>query len=213
LVLDFTIHSVSVNPRCLEHDGSYTGGVPRLWNDTIDAHRRAVRDATIDTTAALVVKHGLRTVTMAQIAAETGIGRATLYKYFPDIESILLAWHERQIAAHREQLAALGHQGGPAAKRLEAVLETFALIQHQHHDNELAALLHRGGHVPHAEQHLKGLLRGLLGEAAAAGNIRKDVPPDELATYCLHALTAAGRLGSKPAVQRLVKVTLAGLRR
>jgi hypothetical protein len=60
---------------------------------------------------------------------------------------------------------------------------------------------------------LKALLRGLLSEAAAAGDIRKDVPPDELATYCLHSLTAAGRLASKPAVQRLVKVTMAGLRR
>src|SRR5262245_17985636 len=103
VVLSFTIHYVSVNPRCLDREGSYTEGVPRLWNDTIDAHRRAVRDATIDTTAALVAKHGLRAVTMAQIAEETGIGRATLYKYFPDVESILLAWHERQIAAHLEQ--------------------------------------------------------------------------------------------------------------
>jgi AcrR family transcriptional regulator len=191
----------------------YTGGVPRLWNDTIDAHRRAVRDATIETTAALVAKNGLRAVTMAQIAEETGIGRATLYKYFPDVESILLAWHERQVAGHLEQLAAVMHQSGPAARRLETVLETFALIQHQHHDNDLAALLHRGAHVAHAEQHLKALLRGLLSEAAAAGDIRKDVPPDELATYCLHSLTAAGRLASKPAVQRLVKVTMAGLRR
>jgi AcrR family transcriptional regulator len=172
-----------------------------------------VRDATIDTTAALVAKHGLRGVTMSQIAEETGIGRATLYKYFPDVESILLAWHERQIAAHLEQLRAIREQGGPAAKRLEAVLETFALIQHQHHDNDLAALLHRGGHVAHAEQHLKALLRGLLSEAAAAGDVRNDIPPDELASYCLHALTAAGRLPSKGAVQRLVKVTLAGLRR
>jgi AcrR family transcriptional regulator len=187
--------------------------VPRLWNDTIDAHRRAVREATIDTTAALVARHGLRGVTMSQIAEETGIGRATLYKYFPDVESILLAWHERQIAAHLEQLATLAHQSGPAGKRLEAVLETFAGIQQHRHDSDLAALLHRGGHVAHAEQHLKALLRGLLSEAAEAGVVRKDVPPDELATYCLHALTGAGRLPSKGAVQRLVKVTLAGLRR
>jgi AcrR family transcriptional regulator len=186
--------------------------VPKLWNDTIDAHRRAVRDATIDTTATLVAKHGLRAVTMSQIAEDTGIGRATLYKYFPDVESILLAWHERQIAAHLEQLAALGHGSGPATKRLAAVLEAFALIQHEHHDNDLAALLHRGGHVARAEQHLKGLLRGLVSEAADEGDVRKDVPPDELAGYCLHALTAAGRLPSRGAVQRLVKVTLAGLR-
>jgi AcrR family transcriptional regulator len=33
-----------------------------------------VRDATVDTTAALVAKHGLAGVTMSQIAKETGIG-------------------------------------------------------------------------------------------------------------------------------------------
>jgi AcrR family transcriptional regulator len=187
--------------------------VPRLWNDTIDEHRRAVREATLDTTAALVAKHGLRAVSMSQIAEETGIGRATLYKYFPDVEAILLAWHERQIGAHLEQLAALTKQGGSAAKRLEAVLETFALIQHEHHDHDLSALLHRGAHVAHAEQHLKALVRGLLSEAAAAGEIRTDVPAEELASYCLHALIAAGRLPSRTAVRRLVTVTLAGLRR
>ncbi|TIL19051.1 MAG: helix-turn-helix transcriptional regulator, partial [Mesorhizobium sp.] len=55
--------------------------MPKLWNETIDAHRRAVRDATLDTTAALVAEHGLLSVTMSKIAEETGIGRATLYKY------------------------------------------------------------------------------------------------------------------------------------
>jgi AcrR family transcriptional regulator len=44
---------------------------------------------------------------MSQIAAEaSGIGRATLYKYFPDVESILRAWHERQVGAHLHQLHA-----------------------------------------------------------------------------------------------------------
>jgi len=78
--------------------------VPRLWNDTIETHRAAVREATLDTTAALVAEHGLRSVTMSQIAQETGIARATLYKYFSDVEAILLAWHERQITGHLEQL-------------------------------------------------------------------------------------------------------------
>ncbi len=69
--------------------------MPKLWNETIEAHSRAVRDAILETTWALVAEHGLRSVTMSQIAEETGIGRATLYKYFPDVEAILLAWHER----------------------------------------------------------------------------------------------------------------------
>jgi len=73
--------------------------VPKLWNETIEEHRREVREAILDTTVALVAEHGLLSVTMSQIAEETGIGRATLYKYFPDVEAILLAWHERQINA------------------------------------------------------------------------------------------------------------------
>ncbi|TIU18274.1 MAG: TetR/AcrR family transcriptional regulator, partial [Mesorhizobium sp.] len=32
--------------------------MPKLWNETIDAHRRAVRDASLDATGALVAKHG-----------------------------------------------------------------------------------------------------------------------------------------------------------
>ena len=124
--------------------------MPKLWNDTIEAHRRAVRDAVLDTTAALVAEEGLRSVTMSQIAEVTGIGRATLYKYFPDVEAILLAWHERQIAGHLEQLAEVRDQAGDAGERLEAVLEAYALISREsrgHHDTDLAACLHGDWHV------------------------------------------------------------------
>jgi hypothetical protein len=48
---------------------------------------------------------------------------------------------------------------------------------------------------------------------AAAGAIRDDVTPEELASYSRHALTAASDLRSKAAVHRLVTVTLAGMRR
>jgi len=194
---------------------AYTSGVPRLWNDTIRAHRAAVNDAILATTAALVAKHGLRSVTMSQIAEQTGIGRATLYKYFPDVEAILAAWHERQIAAHLQQLTDLRDQAGDAGQRLNAVLEAYALISHDthgHHDSELAAILHRDEQVTRAQHQLRDMIRDLLTEAVATGEVRNDVAPDELASYCLHALAAAGSLPSKDAVQRLVTVTLAGLR-
>jgi AcrR family transcriptional regulator len=186
--------------------------VPRLWSETIDAHRRAVRDATLDTTAALVAKHGLRSVTMSQIADETGVGRATLYKYFSDVGAILVAWHERQIAGHLEHLVRLRDQTHGAAARLQAVLEAYALIRHEHDGSELATLLHRGEHVARAEQQLIDFIRDLLTDAVGTGDVRKDVPPDELARYCLHALAAASSLPSKAAVRRLVLVILAGLR-
>jgi AcrR family transcriptional regulator len=154
--------------------------VPRLWDETIEAHRRAVRDA-------------------------------TLYKYFPDVEAILVAWHERQVAEHLDQLAEVRDQAGHAGERLQAVLEAYALIVHEHHGNELAALLHRGAHVARAKQQLRDFVRDLLREAAASGEVRDDVAPEELASYCLHAVTAASTLPSKAAVRRLVTIILAGL--
>jgi hypothetical protein len=92
------------------------------------------------------------------------------------------------------------------------VLEAYARIQHKRHDTELAAFLHRGEPVARAQQQLRDLIRDLLTEAAETGVLRDDVAPDELANYCLHALTAAGSLPSKAAVRRLVTVTLAGVR-
>ena len=185
--------------------------VPRLWDETIEAHRRAVRDATLDTTAALVAEHGLASVTMSEIAERTGIGRATLYKYFPDVEAILLAWHERQVAEHLQHLAVVRDQAGHAGARLNAVLEAYALMVHDHEDGDLAVLLHRGAHMARAHQQLRDFVRDLLTEGAASGEVRDDVAPEELANYCLHAVAAARGPPSKAAVRRLGTVILAGL--
>ncbi|MEX1071732.1 MAG: helix-turn-helix domain-containing protein [Anaerolineales bacterium] len=188
--------------------------MPKLWNATIAEHRHDVRDAVLDATAALVATRGLLSVTMAQIAEETGIGRATLYKYFSGVEEILLAWHERQVRTHFKQLVEIRKQAGSAVERLESALHTYALIAHEnrgHKDTDLAALLHRDKHLARAQKHLKDLVKDLVSEAAKAGDVRNDVPPDDLASYCLHALAAASSLASKAAVRRLVTVTMAGL--
>jgi AcrR family transcriptional regulator len=189
--------------------------MPKLWTDTIEEHRREVHGAILDTTAALAAERGLRSVTMSQIAEQVGIGRATLYKYFPDVDAILAAWHERQLTGHLTQLAQAAAQADGPYQRLEAVLETYALIQHEFreaHRSELATHLHQTPHVAHAQQQLHKLVRDLVAGAATAGQVRNDVAADELATFCLNALAAATSLPSKAAVRRLVQVTLAGLR-
>jgi AcrR family transcriptional regulator len=189
--------------------------MPKLWTDTIEEHRREVHGAILDTTAALAAERGLRSVTMSQIAEHVGIGRATLYKYFPDVDAILAAWHERQLTGHLTQLAQAAAQADGPYQRLEAVLETYALIQHEFreaHRSELATHLHQTPHSARAQQQLRELVRDLVADAAAAGQVRDDVAADELATFCLNALAAANSLPSKAAVRRLVQVTLAGLR-
>jgi AcrR family transcriptional regulator len=187
--------------------------MPKLWSETVEIHRREVRDAILDATAALVAEYGLQSVTMSQIAETTGISRATLYKYFPSVEAILFAWHERQVSNHLHQLASIRDQEGDAGERLEAVLAAFASICFQHHGTEIAVIGHQGAHIARAQQQLSRFVEGLLSEVAQSGNVRDDIPLDELASYCLHALTAASELDSHDAVRRLVIVTLAGLRR
>jgi AcrR family transcriptional regulator len=189
--------------------------VPRLWSETIDEHRAAVRAAALDATGALVAEQGLVAVTMSAVALRAGIGRATLYKYFPDVQAVLTAWHEWQVGRHVDELAAVADQPGSPAGRLRAVLVAYAQLQHRSHGlhgGDLAALLHAGRHVDTAHRRLHHLLRDLLAEAAGAGEVRDDVPPAELAGYCAHALGAAGTLPTRAAVNRLVEVTLAGLR-
>lgn len=212
--MSFTRHSVVVNITCIGYDVTYDIPVPKLWNDTIEAHRRAVREAVLDTTAELAASHGIRAITMSQIAEETGIGRATLYKYFEDVEAILLAWHERQIAGHLKHLAEIRDRTGDPQERLEGVLHAYALIIHEsrgHHSTELSGFLHRDKQVEEAQVRLRELLRELIAEAAEAGVIRRDAAPDELVSYCIHALAAAATMPSKAAVRRLLSVVLGGL--
>ena len=186
--------------------------MPRLWEDSIDTHRRAVRDAVLDVTASLVAESGLQSVRMSRIADRAGISRGTLYKYFADVDAVLCAWHERQLGAHLEQLAGLARGDGTPAARLAAVLGAFAAVKHHHPGDGAVAALHGGAHVARAAAALAELVRDLLAEGVARGEVRDDVGPGELAGYCLHALTAAGYLPSQAAVSRLVAVTLSGLR-
>ena len=190
--------------------------MPKLWSDTVDAHRQEVRGAIIETTASLVAEGGLRSVTMSRIADDVGIGRATLYKYFPDVESILRAWHNEHMGAHLGQLSELAHGDGPVDERLSAVLQAYGLIRfeiaHQSHGAHLGALFAQHGGVAGTEEHLQQFVARLLTEGVAAGCVRNDIAPTELATFCVSALAGAGSLPSKAAVSRLVMVTIEGLR-
>lgn len=183
------------------------------------AHREEVRDAILDAAWALAAEHGPAGTKMADVAEQAGIGRATLYKYFPDVGAILAAWHARHIHEHLTRLEAVRNTAATPGERLGAVLGAYANIyrgraQHRQgapHGIALDTLLHQGEHVTRAQQQLHLLIRDLLQEAAQAGAIRDDIAPDELASYCLHALTAAGTLRSEAAIRRLVAITLHGL--
>ena len=189
--------------------------MPRLWNATIEAHRREVREAILESAMALVAERGMLAVTMSQIAEDAGIARATLYKYFPDVEAVLLAWHEQHVHNHLAQLHELQDQHEAPDERLKAVMRGYARMsfhRQRHSTEELGVLLHRGDTVSAAEQELHGLLRELVADALAGGTVRADMDPDELAVFCLHALSAASSAPTQEAADRIADITMDALR-
>jgi AcrR family transcriptional regulator len=148
--------------------------VPRLWTTTVEEHRREVRQAILDATWRLATESGLRSVTMSAIADQVGIGRATLYKYFPNVEAILDAQHQQHVAEHLERLGQLSEQPGEPRERLARVLEAYALIGHhreRHGGDDLFARLHRPGTVQDAEERVRRLMQDLIRAALQADDL------------------------------------------
>lgn len=187
--------------------------MPKLWDETVESHRRAVREAVEDAAWLLASEQGLRSVTMAKVAAAAGIARATIYKYFPDVETILAAWHQRQIEAHLEQLTAMSEAADDPESVLRSVLAAYAEIvaRRGQHGPDLVALLHHGGAHGTRDHLLDELLVRVLTAAVAAGRARADIDVDTLAAFCRHALGAAAGLHSADGIDRLVELTFAAL--
>lgn len=188
--------------------------MPRLWTDTIEEHRDAVREALLDAVASLATEFGLTGVSMSAIAARAGIGRATLYRYFPDLDAVLLAWHERHVGMHLLALAETRDGHDDPYRQLEAVLQAYARIVREsarHQGHALFATLHKDRHVTHARQALRGLVQEIVARGAAAGALRRDLPADELAGFALAALGAAAG-SSQAGSKRLISIVLAAFR-
>jgi AcrR family transcriptional regulator len=191
--------------------------VPKLWEASVDAHRDAVREAVLDAAWQLAAERGIRGVTMSQVAAEAGVGRATLYRYYPDVEAILTAAHERHVEHHLAHLTTLaasaGAATGDALARLEAVLGAFATIcfERGRGGEVLGALVHTAAATRGAEDRVVALVTDMVAEAAQAGAVDAQTPPVELARFAVHALMAASAAADEAGVERVVRSCLRGL--
>lgn len=202
--VSLSIHCVSIKNML------YTCFMPRLWDDTLEGHRQHLHQAILATTARLIQEKGLTGVTMQDIARETGIGRATLYKHFKDLGAILKSWHQQHLQQHLHHLQQTLHSEGTPIDHLRDVLTHFARTTHGHGQTEISQLLHQQPHAVEAQQHLLNMLTHLLEEGQATLSFRSDTPAEELALYCLHAVTAASRL-PEASQARMVELVLTGV--
>ncbi len=185
--------------------------MPRIWTETIASHKEEVRDAVLDVIGDLVEVHSVFGASMSTIAERAGIGRATLYKYFADIGSMVTAWHVRQIHRHTDQLAEAGHAAGPADVRLRHVLDRHAQVLAAHHSDAAVTALLPAGHdegTSAAQERLLRLVESLIGQGVAEGVIRDDVPPRDLAGLLLGAAASAAHASAPDRVLDIVMLAL-----
>ena len=185
--------------------------MPKLWSDTIVEHRSAVRDAILDATGRLVHRDGLTGLTMTALAEASGGGRATLYKYVPDVAAALTAWQEREIGRHLQRLRTIAQESPPESRLSDVLLAYARLRRHRHGDDDDDAL-HGTIRLAPAESELTALVQEIIDDDTRAGTTRTDLSPQELAAYAVGAIGAAAALPDTTAVSRLATLVVATIR-
>ncbi|SCF06096.1 TetR/AcrR family transcriptional regulator [Micromonospora chokoriensis] len=137
------------------------------------AHRRADalrnHERVVVAARELFAERGLD-VTVPEVAARAGVGRATVYRSYPSKDDLVLAVAQESFRALRARtLAAL------AADDAYRALRDYVpdLLEHLARDRGLAAVFFEGRLLPAAE--LVDLIGRLLEAAKASGPVRPDV--------------------------------------
>lgn len=164
------------------------------WAHSVDAHKQSTESVIAQAAWELAQQRGPLAVSMSDVAAAAGISRPTLYKYFRDVEAMLIAHHRSHVAEHIGELAAILAGPGDPLDRLTRALSAYAEICHMRThkgDEHVDRLVHIGIEVTAAERQVTDLFKRAILEAAEAGQVRNDVVPEVLAAYCVRALAAA----------------------
>ncbi len=147
-----------------------------------------------------------------EIAARAGVGVGTIYRHFPQRSDLVVAvfQHEVDACAKAARTLAAEHEPGEALARWLRRYTSFIATK-----RGLAAALHSGDPAFDAlpayfDRHLRPALGSLLESAAAAGQVRADVDPNDLLTAVANlCLPADGRSGHP---RRMVDLLIDGLR-
>ncbi|NUR97226.1 MAG: TetR/AcrR family transcriptional regulator [Kribbellaceae bacterium] len=151
---------------------------------------------------------------MRAIATEAGVGIATLYRHFPTRESLVDAVYQDQVArlttgAH-ELLARLDP---PAAlRRWMDLFGDWIATKNGMLDTLLAMV--ESGEIAHARTRteLLAAIEGILEAGRTSGELRADVPAEDIAAALIGIFTVAGAPKHEAMAARLLDLLMDGLR-
>jgi AcrR family transcriptional regulator len=200
-VVDAHVHFDEVRP------------MPSSMPQMLRADARDNRDRLLEAARTLFAERGID-VTMRDVARRAEVGPATLYRRFPTKQTLI----DEVFADELRACAAIVEDGcrDPDAWRgLRAVLEGIGLLNARNQafvDAFLSSEAERAhperSHVAGHRAALRALLADLLGRAQAAGDVRRDVVPDDLV---LVILAGRGLSAAPPEAREAAALRFAGL--
>jgi AcrR family transcriptional regulator len=148
--------------------------MPKISAPTLEAHRAATVDRLLDAWGELVMSKGYAAVSLADVAAHAGLARTAIYNYFPDRETLLFSWTEREVGRTIAILEQEVAQASSCAEKLRsfvhAQLVDFA-NRHLPPGKEVIQFLQPetyGRFMQHIEP-VERILRDILSEGAETG--------------------------------------------
>lgn len=145
---------------------------------------------------------GYESVTMEQIAEEADVAKRTLYNHFPTKEALLAHWLEAELARDLAHLQRDVARRRTFRSRIACVLDTSADWCEKHPSYLLAYLRYRllTGAASMDQRGATDRASGgdiavawpsLIAQGQQAGELRKELPLDQLATWFHHLYFAA----------------------
>ena len=200
-----------------ERDSALSGGDQDAGRRTPRPRRADARrneEVLLDSAASVFVTSGVE-APIRDIAAEAGVGTATIYRHFPTRADLIVAVYRHQVEALAEAGPALLGAGTDPYAALRQWIDLFVdfvvtkqgLASVLQSDDPCFDPLHS-----YFLERLVPVCAELLDAAADAGDIRADMDPYELMRGVGGLCAGAGR-NPRYDARRLVEILVAGLRR
>lgn len=145
--------------------------MPKIIGGSLEEHREQMQQRIFAALAQLLAERGYDAVTLADIAAAAGVARTAMYNYYPDKETLLLAYAadetQRYVAGLRAELAAVPNPIDQVRVFVRLQLQQLA-TQHVA-PSSLSTVLTVEGHAKMLEHvaPLWAILRTILADAVA----------------------------------------------
>lgn len=168
--------------------------MPEEWQQTRLDHRARQAQGIAGAALSLILEHGAPALTMAALADAAGVSRQTLYRYFPDIDAVLVGMAEL-VASHDDLFEAQVREEPDPTAQLDVLVATSAQA---HGHGALPATTLRASLPPPARavlddhaRRVERLAQEVLQAGVRSGAFRPDLEPSVDAPLVLGLAAAA----------------------